>query len=236
MSENNGFFDANPKMLFVFGLVCGVAITMIIGYGMAGWSQKVDTENSDNSVVVDDQNDNQDTEAVLAGVTNKDHIRGDISKAKVVLVEYSDFQCPYCGRHNPTMIELMDQYGDDVAWVYRHWPLESIHSEARPAALASECADDQGKFWEYSDALYENQDSLGDEYFTQLAGDLGLDVGEFKDCYDSGKYNDVVDQDLASGSAAGVEGTPATFVNGTLVSGAYPIETFQGMIDEILAK
>ncbi len=238
MSENNGFFDANPKMLFVFGLVCGIAITMVIGYGMAGWSS-APVDSGNDQAQVDDSQDTQDEDiqtVVLAPATDADHIRGDLDKAKVVLIEYSDFECPYCGRHNPTMIDLYEQYGDDVAWVYRHWPLESIHAQARPSALASECAGEQGKFWEYADALYENQDLLGDDYYTTLAGDLGLNLTQFSECYESEKYNSVVDADLESGFNAGVEGTPATFVNGTLVSGAYPIETFQGMIDEILAQ
>lgn len=233
--ENNtkSFFDGNPKMLFVFGLVCGVAITMIIGGGIPSFgSGKTITDDQ----VVQDDGSGDGAEIVLAGINEGDHIRGDLDKAKVVLIEYSDFECPYCGRHNPTMVDLYNQYGDDIAWVYRHFPLSSIHAEAIPAALASECAAEQGKYWEYADALYENQDSLGDDYFTELAGDLKLDLDQFSSCYESQKYLDKVESDQASGVAAGVTGTPATFVNGQLVSGAYPIETFTGMIDEILAQ
>ncbi|MBU4314945.1 thioredoxin domain-containing protein [Patescibacteria group bacterium] len=233
MSDNNGFFDANPKMLFVFGLVCGIAITMVLGWALPNFSNTAPS-GADQDVVID-ATDTQ-PELVLAAVTDTDHIRGDISQAKVVLIEYSDFECPYCGRHNPTMIDLYDQYGTDIAWVYRHLPLTSIHPDAVPSALASECAGEQGKFWEFADELYANQDSLGDDYYTQLATDLGLDVDQFTSCYTSQKYLSKVEADMQSGENAGVTGTPATFVNGTLVAGAYPLETFTGMIDEILAQ
>lgn len=233
--DNNqkGFFDGNPKMLFVFGLVCGIAITMIVGGGVPSFGSDKPTTND--QVVIDDNNDPAQGLS-LAGVDDSDHVRGDLNKAKVVLIEYSDFECPYCGRHNPTMIDVYEEYGDDVAWVYRHFPLTSIHPEAIPAALASECAEEQGKFWEFSDALYENQTLLSNEYYTELATDLGLDIEQFTSCYESQKYLDKVESDQASGSAAGVTGTPATFVNGQLVSGAYPFETFKGMIDEILGQ
>lgn len=234
--ENNtkGFFDGNPKMLFLFGLVCGIALTMIVSGGLP--SIGGDKTTTDDQPVVIDDTTGAGADLVLAGVNTGDHVRGDLDKAKVVLIEYSDFECPYCGRHNPTMLSIYDQYGDDIAWVYRHFPLSSIHAEAIPAALASECAAEQGSFWEYSDALYENQTLLGDDYYVELATDLKLDINQFSECYESGKYLDKVESDQASGAAAGVTGTPATFVNGELVSGAYPVETFQGMIDAILAQ
>ena len=177
----------------------------------------------------------------LDPVTDKDHIRGDIKKAKVVMVEYSDFQCPYCGKHDPTMQKIMTDYGDQVAWVYRHFPL-SFHANAAPAAVASECAAVQGKFWEFADAMFAEQSSLAGDaatasaFYAKTAQDLKLDMTKFNTCLTSGTYDSVVDAGLASGQAAGVSGTPATFVNGTLVSGAVPYATFKKMIDDAIAK
>lgn len=234
-----GFFDGNPKMIFLFGLVTGVAVTSLLGGGIT--LPKAGNANAGSDVVRtfgDTNNGEQaaDTEpsGVLAPVTGDEHILGDIENAKVVLVEYSDFECPFCERHHPSMQQAMEEFGDDVAWVYRHFPL-SFHPSARPAALASECAAEQGRFWEFGDEMFANQASLGDDFYIQTATDLGLNVSQFTDCYESEKYADAVDEDYSSGVAAGVQGTPATFVNGTLVSGAVPYETLQSIIESELA-
>ncbi len=233
-----GFFDGNPKMIFVFGLVAGIALTYLGGDLIGSGASNV-RANGDDIAIVDDQGNNTDTTATakkLAAVTDTDHVRGDLDKAKVVLVEYSDYQCPFCQRHHPTMQALVEKYGDDVAWVYRHFPLTSIHPQAYPAALASECANEQGKFWEFTDDLYENQDNLGDDYYAEVAGTLGMNVSKFTECYESEKYKSVVDGDMATARAAGVSGTPATFVNGQAISGAVDQATFEQLIDAALAK
>ena len=241
-NKGKGFFDGNPTMIFVFGLVTGIALMAILGGGINLPSfDSAGTARGSNDKVVADFGDDTGSpvgaqpSAQLAPVTADEHIRGDINKAKVVLVEYSDFECPFCERHHPTVQQALDEFGDDVAWVYRHFPL-SFHPEARPSALASECAAEQGKFWEYGDELFANQSKLGDAYYEELAGDLGLDVGQFNDCYESEKYADIVDADQASGAAAGVSGTPATFVNGVLVSGAVPYATLQDAIEQALVQ
>lgn len=228
-----GFFDANPKMLFVFGLVSGVAVTLLMN-SVALPAKGADTT-PDDQVVTDDTG-TQDTQAILSAVTAEDHIYGDITKAKVVLVEYSDFECPYCQRHQETIQTILDTYGDDIALVYRHFPLTSIHDQAVPAALASECAGAQGKFFEYMNQLYTNQATLGDELYTSLASDIGLDVSSFTACYEAQTYGAAVDADLQSGLDAGVDGTPATFVNGTRMSGALPFDSFKQVIDAALAE
>lgn len=232
-----GFFDGNPKMIFVFGLVAGIALSYVGGDLIGGTSGSAVAARD---TVVEDTTDTGSTggtatQKTLAAVTDEDHVRGDIDKAKVVIVEYSDYECPFCGRHHPTMLDIMDQYGDDVAWVYRHFPL-SFHPEAKPAALAAECAAEQNKFWEYTDELFTNQSSLGDDYYGELATDLGLNRSQFDDCLESEKYASKVTSDTSSGRAAGVSGTPATFVNGQMVSGAVPLETFVDLIDAELAK
>jgi protein-disulfide isomerase len=170
----------------------------------------------------------------LPEVTDEDHVRGNLDKAKVVLVEYSDFECPFCGRHHPTMEAISEKYGDDVAWVWRHFPLTNIHPQAIPAAEASECANEQGKFWEMSDELILNQTNLNRDTYDRIAGNLGLNTGDFADCLDSGKYKSLISKQQAGGAAAGVTGTPATFVNGSLVSGAVPLAQFESIIDGLL--
>jgi protein-disulfide isomerase len=133
------------------------------------------------------------------------------------------------------MQKIMEDYGDQVAWVYRHFPL-SFHPEALPGANAAECASEQGKFWEYTDELFANQDKLGGDYYSEVAQKLGLNVKQFNDCFDSSKYQDHIEADQATGRTAGVTGTPATFVNGQFVSGAVPYSTFKQIIDAELAK
>ena len=244
----HGFFDGNPRQMFVFGLVSGIAAVLLMNNfgglsfaagGLGGGSDIVD---NGAAAIVDNTGDSGTGVPVAptklsVDVSADEHIRGDLSKAKVVIVEYSDFECPFCGKHHPTMQQIFDDYGDDIAWVYRHFPL-SFHPNAEPAALASECADEQGKFWEYADALFEQQDSLGDDTFLAIAGDLGLNTAKFQTCYDDAKYQDKVDADAASGRNSGVNGTPATFINGTMVTGstgksvgAAPLSAFTSIID-----
>ncbi len=235
--EKKGFFEGSPNGIFAFGLVAGIALALLFS-SMSGAapSAKKGGDNAPGGTVVDDTiPDDGGSAVVLAPVTDDDHIRGDLDKAKVILVEYSDFECPFCSRHHPTLVQIVEDYGDDVAWVYRHLPL-SFHPEATPAALASECAADQGKFWEYSDALFENQTNLGSALYSQLAADLGLNTNKFENCLENQDHATDVAEDLASAQAAGASGTPATFVNGQLISGAVPYSNFSQIIDSLLAE
>ncbi len=233
-----GFFDGNPKMIFVFGLVAGIALTYL-GGDLSSFNSRAQAAGSGDVAIVADAGDTaaaaDTTPKVLAAVTDTDHIRGDIKKAKVVMIEYSDYQCPFCERHHPTMKALEEKYGNDVAWVYRHFPL-SFHPNAKPAALAAECASEQGKFWEFTDAMYVSQDKLGAGFYTETAKGLGLDMTKFQGCVDTSRYASVVNGDQKTGAAAGVNGTPATFINGQLVSGAVDQSTFEELIDAALAK
>lgn len=166
-------------------------------------------------------------------ITDTDHILGS-SKAKVTVVEFSDFQCPFCERFEPTIKQLLAEYKDKVRLVYRHFPLDSIHPEARPAALASECAAEQGKFWEYHDKLFANQAKLSTAYYPQLAQELRLNVNKFNDCVTSKKYESKVNADYDSGIAAGVRGTPHSLINGVAVSGAVPYEQLKSIVEQAL--
>lgn len=168
-------------------------------------------------------------------ITKKDHVRGDF-KASITLVEYSDFECPFCERHYPTLKKILSDYAGQVRLVYKHFPL-GFHPNAQKAAEASECADEQGKFWEYHDKLFENQpQGYSTDKFKQWAQDLNLNTTKFNDCLDAGKYAGQVQAEATDGQNRGVQGTPATFVNGQLVSGAVPYESFQSVIDQELSK
>lgn len=177
----------------------------------------------------------------VAPVTKADHIRGD-ANAQIVLVEYSDFQCPFCSRFHPTMLQVVDAYKGKVAWVYRHFPLTSIHQDAQKAAEASECASEQGKFWEMADKMFEAQQTTG-VGIAQLpiyAEQVGVkDMEKFNDCLSSGKYAALVAADEKAGEAAGVTGTPGTIIlakDGTkqLIPGALPFSSIQATIDALL--
>lgn len=155
--------------------------------------------------------------------------------APVTLVEFSDFQCPYCVRIYPTLQEVAKSYGDKVRLVYRQFPLD-IHDNAFKAAEASLCADDQGKFWGMHNAMFDNQQAVKSGGFSELASSLGLDVKAFNICMASGKFTAQVERDMQDASVVGVTGTPATFVNGRMVSGAVSADMLIAMIEEELAR
>ena len=136
--------------------------------------------------------------------------------AKVVVQEYSDFQCPACGAAYPLVKQLVAQYKDSVRFEYKHFPLTQIHVNAYNAALASECANDQGKFWAYHDKLFENQTSLSTSDLKKYAADLNLDTAKFNACLETRAKKKVVEADLQAGNALKVPGTPTFFVNGVM--------------------
>lgn len=159
--------------------------------------------------------------------------------AKVTMVEFSDYQCPFCGRHYSETFNLIkSQYVDTgkLKVVFRDFPLSSIHPDAQKAAEASECADDQEKFWEMHDMLFENQQSLGVASLKEYAKQLGLNENEFNDCLDSGKYSGEVGKDMQDAQSAGGRGTPFFIVGNTPLSGAQPFTSFQQVIEAELAK
>jgi protein-disulfide isomerase len=156
--------------------------------------------------------------------------------AAVTIVEFSDFQCPFCKRALPILRELRERYPDDVRIVYRHFPIESIHPHAREAAEASLCADDQGGFWPFHDRLFQSPEALATEDLQRYAAELELDTNRFGQCLTERPHREHVAADAAAGEAAGVVGTPAFFVNGIFVEGAQPIGVFVELIDAELAR
>jgi protein-disulfide isomerase len=155
--------------------------------------------------------------------------------APVEIIEFSDFQCPYCLRAEPAVRQVLSTYGDKVRLVYRHFPL-SNHPNARPAAEAAACAAEQGKFWEYHDRLFANPTKLSPTDFKDDAAGLGLDAARFDSCVADRKYTKDIEADMKAGEEAGVNGTPAFFINGRLLSGAQPFEAFKRVIDDELEQ
>ena len=184
-----------------------------------------------------DENNNNDvpepSEPTIVDVSVDDDPWIGGENADVVIVEFSDFECPFCARGAETIHELIEEYGDDIKVVYRDFPL-GFHQYAHISAQAAECAAEQDKFWEYHDLLFENQNALDSDSLKGYAEELGLDTDQFNECLDSGEMSAEVDADLAEGSSYGVQGTPAFFVNGELISGAQPIENFRPVIDKYL--
>jgi Na+/H+ antiporter NhaA len=154
----------------------------------------------------------------------RDHIRGP-ERAPVTLVEYGDYECPYCGRAEPIVRELLDSFGDEVRYVWRHLPLSDVHPNAQMAAEASEAAAAQGAFWPMNDKLLRHQDELSADDLTGYAADLGLDADRFWDELRHREYADRVAEDVSSADASGVAGTPTFFINGRRHQGAYDIDT-----------
>ena len=158
--------------------------------------------------------------------------------AKVTLVEFSDFQCPYCDSFfQRTYPKLRETYGSRIRFVFRHFPLTSIHPDAEPASLAAECAKEQGKFWEYHDTLFSNQRNLSKEALVKYASDVKVsNIDQFTQCFTSRKYQQVVDQDMQDGATHFVNATPTFFVNGVMLVGAQPFEVFQQVIEQELRQ
>ncbi len=160
--------------------------------------------------------------------------RGGGKNAPIQIIAFSDYECPYCRLAEDTLEQVLEKYGDKIRYVLRDYPLP-FHAKARDAARAARCAGDQGKFWDYSDALWKSE-GLDKEQLDALADKLELDRKKFDGCLASDKHNAGVDEDLAAGAEVGVNGTPAFFVNGRMLSGAQPMENFVTLIDEELAS
>jgi protein-disulfide isomerase len=158
------------------------------------------------------------------------------ANAPVTVVEFSDFQCPFCQRVSPTLKQLKEAYGDKIRVVWKDFPLTAIHPEAFKAAEAGNCAREQGKFWEYHDRLFANQQTLQPEALKTHAAATGLDAAKFNACLDTAKYSQRVQEHVGVGARLGINSTPAVFINGRQVTGAQPYEVFAGIIDEELER
>ena len=163
-----------------------------------------------------------------------EHVKGP-ADAKVTIVEWSDFQCPFCARSRPTIAQIEKEYGDQVRVSFRHLPL-AFHPKAPAAHAAAAAAGEQGKFWEMHDKIFDNQQQMSPQKYEQWAGEMGMDVDQFKLDVASAKVKATIDKDKKDAAALGVTGTPAFFVNGRYIRGAQPFPTFKVMIDEELKR
>ncbi len=155
--------------------------------------------------------------------------------APVKVVEWSDFECPFCRRVGPTLAQIEEEYGDKVQIAFKHMPL-SMHRRARPAHAAAEAAGNQGKFWEMHDLIFGDQRGMSEAKYVEYATQLGLDVDKFKKDVASAQVEARISSDMAEAAKLGVTGTPAFFVNGRYLSGAQPFARFKALIDEELAQ
>jgi len=163
-----------------------------------------------------------------------DPVRGNAS-APITIVEFSDYQCPFCARVNPTLEQVRKTYGDKVKIIFKDFPLPN-HPQAPKASEAAHCAGEQGKYWELHDLMFANQRALNVPELKQYATTLGLDMAKFTPCLDSGKHAGLVASGLAQGEKMGVNSTPTLYINGRALIGAQPFEAFKQIIDEELAR
>lgn len=162
-------------------------------------------------------------------------IRG-IADAPVTLVEFSDFHCPFCKRVQSTLTKVLEKYPGKVRLLFRHLPLDALHPQARSAAEASWCAQDQGKFWEYHDLLFANAPKAAEDDLKHYAEQIVLDMRTFESCLSQNAHRDSVQRDIDEVTRLGMSGTPAFFINGRFLNGAQPLEKFVQLIDEEFAR
>lgn len=232
-----GLFDANPKHAFIFGIIAAIAVLGLSGTIIFGLMYFNGSKN--NTAKTGSTVDTGNPAIKLADVSDKDHIRGN-QDAPITIIEYSDTECPFCKSFHPTMKKLLTDYPTQIRWVFRHFPIEQLHSKAPAEANAVECANEQGKFWEFLDKLYEvtpGNDRLDPAQLPVIAKAVGVsDMNKFNDCVSSSKYSSIVQADQQSGLDAGVQGTPASFINGEPVYGAVPYAQLKAGVDKLLKK
>lgn len=231
--NRNHFFSA----LVVFAFATGI----LVGYFV--WGNNASTV-ANAPAQAADQTTGQVNEAPVA-TQQPQYIRYDITTegypslgpddAPITVVEFSDFQCPFCKRfHDETYQALLDAYPGQIRFVYRNLPLTSIHPDAMPAAIASLCANEQNAYWDYHNKLFSS-DVLSRDTYTQYAADLNLNAEEFSACLDSGKFDEFIQADMEFAFNLGVQSTPTFFINGLAIVGAQPLSSFQQIIDKELA-
>jgi len=265
-SEQNNF-ETKSENVFIkkstfYGLIIGVIIIIAVAGFFAGSyitnlnSDKVTQKELQNAIsklelkVLQKQLPSTQSIGPVRISVDDDPMKGN-PNAPITIIEFSDFQCPFCARfHAQTWPQLEENYisTGKVNFVYRDFPIQSIHSNALPAALASECADDQDKFWEMHDMIFENQNSWqglkpseSTSLFKEYAIEIGLNADEFGSCITSGKYLQEIQNDLDDGRVYGVTGTPGFFIGNeeigfTKLIGAQPFPSFKQVIDEQLSR
>lgn len=245
--KNSGFFEAPPQTMFVFGIVVGVAATLLVqsmlGTPASGNRAAIGNSNNNAAAVADTAptpNPSPSPSGSVPAVSDDDYVLGS-PDAPVTIIEYSDYECPFCARFHPTIKNVIADYADDVQFVYRHFPLQSIHPNAERAAVAAECIGEQAGaegFYAFNDIAFEDPNvEFSAAGLADAAGQIrGVNIGEFETCLSENRYLSKVRAQQQAGVSAGVTGTPGTFINGQLVSGAVPESNLRQIIDGILAK
>jgi len=261
LSESSKSGNKSSGISTIFLLLIPVAFFIGLGIGYLAWGQELDRANQAlneaQETAVSAEAAQQDAAAQAqanpqaAAVPQQQEPPQDIVRyevpvdddpgigpedAAITIVEFSDYQCPYCQRwHADVFSNLLEEYPDQVRIVYRDFPLTSIHPEAVPAAEAANCAFEQGSFWEYHEKLFSGELELGQDTYLQYASNLGLDVDSFKECVETERYADEVQADFQYAANLGVQSTPTFFLNGIPIVGAQPYEVFKQIIDMELA-
>ncbi|PIZ96289.1 MAG: hypothetical protein COX80_01775 [Candidatus Magasanikbacteria bacterium CG_4_10_14_0_2_um_filter_33_14] len=257
-NTNKSIFEVmNPQQTFLFGLVGGVMLLCTVGFFIllgiflkGGNGAGIAYNNGNNNLAVNTagadtavaQGNGAPANIVVKDVDLKnDHIRGN-KNAEITIIEFSDTECPFCKRFHETMLQVMDKYSDDVRWIYRNMPLDGLHQKARNEALALECAGAQGKFWEFTDMVYDkttSNDGLDQSLLPVFAKNLGLNVSKFNTCLETKQFASVIQAHEADGQAAGGQGTPYSILiapdgTKTPINGAYPFAQVEQMIQQYL--
>lgn len=236
--EESSFWNGSPKNMFYMGLSIGIGGSAVVALALIVWfmfsGRTLAQFPSGDSGTQQQQQQPDPNEAKKVTVkevdANRDHILGN-KNAKVTLVEYSDFQCPFCARHVPTMKQMLKDFPNDVRLVFRHFPLTSIHPFAQKAAEASECVakfNGENMFWKFHDEMFASQTAnggiTGEDQILAVVTKIGANANAVKTCLSEGQTTKRVQEDMASANDVGIGGTPANIINGLLVSGAYPYE------------
>jgi len=228
MEEKNKF--GVPQAIILAGIVIAAAILL------SGWKGEITkTENRAESR----------KDITVEPVTPKDHILGDLSSAKVAIIEFSDTECPFCKLFHPTLHKIVTDYKGEVVWVYRHFPIEQLHKKAFKESEATECAAELGgnsAFWSYLDKIFErtpSNDGLDPAELPKIAGEIGLDIPKFNSCLSGGKHKNFVEEQFKDGVKAGVSGTPSSVLinlksgKKIFLEGAQSYESVKGAVEQI---
>ena len=215
-------------------VVLAFAVGILVGYVAWGRDTVVATA-AQPSVSVAEAPVTQEPQYIRYDIPTEGYPSLGPDDAKLVIVEFSDFQCPFCRRfHDETYQALLDAYPGQIRFVYRNLPLTSIHPNAMPAAVASLCANDQNAYWDFHEKLFSSE-TLDETTYIQYAADLGLDVDTFTACLSSGSHDAFIQEDMDFALGLGVQSTPTFFVNGLAIVGAQPLVNFKQIIDKELA-
>ncbi len=246
-----------PRTAFWGGIVIGGGVLFALGFivmlvmlfkgvsvvGSATDTATTVTANTNSGTTTKTKTQPTPTQPSAAGSVDMASLTNVLGEGDITIVEYSDTECPFCKRFHPTMQQVVEEYAGQVRWAYKHFPLASLHRKAKKEAMATECAAEQGKFWEYINLLFEttpSNDGLADEELYNMAATVGLDEGQFTECLDSEKYSNKVEAELAEAQALGGTGTPfSVIVDGEgnvleTIPGALPFEQLAPAIDQIL--